>query len=161
MNESHIRRAQERDIPELHRLLRQVADVHHNGRPDLFRPNATKYTDTELAEIVADDETPVFGVFSDTDDATLLGYAFCVFQRPQHNHVLTDITTLYIDDICVDEAARGRGVGTAVYRHVIDVAKANGCYNVTLNVWSCNPGAQAFYEAMGLKPYKIGMETIL
>ncbi|MBT1172952.1 GNAT family N-acetyltransferase [Bifidobacterium sp. MA2] len=160
MNDMHIRRAEKRDIPELHRLLRQVADVHHDGRPDLFKPNATKYTDDELAGIVADDETPVFGAFAD-DDRTLYGYAFCVFQRHPGNHVLTDITTLYIDDICVDEAARGRHVGTAVYRHVIDFARTNGCYNVTLNVWSCNPGAQAFYEAMGLKPYKVGMETIL
>jgi len=44
---------------------------------------------------------------------------------------------------------------------VIDFARREGFYNVTLNVWSCNPGAQAFYEAMGMKPYKIGMEQVL
>ncbi|PLS29482.1 GNAT family N-acetyltransferase [Bifidobacterium parmae] len=161
MNDMHIRRAEKRDIPELHRLLRQVANVHHAGRPDLFKANATKYTDDELEAILADDERPVFGAFSDADDATLYGYAFCVFERHPGNHVLTDVTTLYIDDICVDEAARGRHVGTAVYRHVLGFARGSGCYNVTLNVWSCNPGAQAFYERMGLKPYKVGMETIL
>lgn len=160
MDDMHIRRAEMRDIPELHRLLRQVADVHHDGRPDLFRANATKYTDSGLAAIVADDERPIFGAFAE-DDATLLGYAFCVFERHPDSHVLTDITTLYIDDICVDEKARGRHVGTAIYRHVLGFARESGCYNVTLNVWSCNPGAQTFYEAMGLKPYKIGMETIL
>ncbi|NMM99523.1 GNAT family acetyltransferase [Bifidobacterium sp. DSM 109958] len=156
----HIRRAEGRDIPELHRLLRQVADVHHAGRPDLFRANAVKYTDAELASIVADDETPVFGAFAE-DDATLYGYAFCVFQRHADSHVLTDVVTLYVDDICVDEAARGLGVGSAVYRHVLGFARGTGCHNVTLNVWSCNPGAQAFYEAMGLKPYRIGMEQVL
>lgn len=156
----HIRRAEPRDIPQLHKLLREVLEVHHRGRPDLFNTGVTKYTDDELAGILANDETPVFGMFA-ADDVTLYGYAFCVFERHENSHILTDITTLYIDDICVDESARGRHVGTALYRHVLDFARDAGCYNVTLNVWSCNPGAQAFYERMGLKPYKIGMEQIL
>ena len=75
--------------------------------------------------------------------------------------VLTDVKTLYIDDICVDEKARGKGVGTALYTHVREYAKACGFYNITLNTWTCNPGACAFYEAMGLKPQKISMEEIL
>lgn len=52
-------------------------------------------------------------------------------------------------------------MGTALYNHVIDFARDEGFHNVTLNVWSCNPGALKFYEAMGMKPQKIGMETIL
>ena len=159
-DETRIRRAETRDIPELHRLLRQVADVHHQGRPDLFRADATKYTDDELAGILADETRPVFGMFA-ADDTTLLGYAFCVFQRNDGSHVLTDITTLYVDDICVDETLRGGGVGSALYRHVLAFARESGCHNLTLNVWSCNPGAQAFYERMGLTPYKVGMEQVL
>lgn len=41
-----IRRAEERDIPRIHELLAQVAQVHHTGRPDLFRAGGRKYTDT-------------------------------------------------------------------------------------------------------------------
>ena len=48
-----------------------------------------------------------------------------------------------------------------LYNHIVDYAKTNGFYNVTLNVWSCNPGAIKFYEAMGLVPQKIGMELVL
>ena len=44
---------------------------------------------------------------------------------------------------------------------VLDFARESGCYNVTLNVWSCNEGAMRFYEKMGLVPQKIGMEKIL
>jgi ribosomal protein S18 acetylase RimI-like enzyme len=82
-------------------------------------------------------------------------------QRPENTRLLTDILTLYIDDICVDESARGMHVGEAIYEHIIEYARSNGCYNVTLNVWSCNPGAMKFYEKMGLVPYKVGMEKIL
>ena len=74
---------------------------------------------------------------------------------------MVEHTTLYIDDICVDETARGQGVGRALYDHILDYAREKGCYNVTLNVWNCNPGAMAFYEKLGLAPYKVGMEKIL
>ncbi|MBP3894137.1 MAG: GNAT family N-acetyltransferase [Atopobiaceae bacterium] len=154
-----IRRAQAGDIPGIAKLLLQVAQVHADGRPDLFMSGGTKYTDAELATIIADDERPIFVAVDEYD--AVLGYAFCVFEDYAGDTVRTPIRTLYIDDICVDEAARGRHVGSAVYEHVIDYARKEGFYNVTLNVWSCNPGAQAFYEAMGMTPYKVGMEQIL
>ena len=154
-----VRRANKNDISRILELLVQVDMVHHNGRPDIFKGPATKYNAAELEEIIADDETPVF-VFADENDK-VLGHAFCIHKQELNNNVLTDIKTLYIDDICVDENARGKHVGKTLYESVIEYAKENGFYNVTLNVWSCNPGALKFYEAMGLKPQKIGMEKIL
>ncbi|MBW3089418.1 GNAT family N-acetyltransferase [Bifidobacterium miconisargentati] len=159
MSDLTIRRATAADMPTIDDLLLQVAEVHHQGRPDLFKGGARKYTDDELAGILADDATPVF-VAADAD-GRVLGYAFCIFQQHPGNHVLTDIKTLYIDDLCVDETARGMHVGSTLYRYVLDFARESGCYNATLNVWSCNPSAQAFYERMGLTPYRIGMEQIL
>ena len=153
-----VRRAQEKDIPAVMELLKQVDRVHHEGRPDLFKL-ATKYTEEELRDIMANDQTPVF-VCTDSEDR-VLGHGFCVLQRPGNTRLLTDILTLYIDDICVDEAARGQHVGRMIYEHIVDYARQCGCYNVTLNVWNCNPGAIGFYEKLGLEPYKIGMEKIL
>ena len=132
--------------------------VHHNGRPDLFKGPTTKYTSGELRDILADDETPVF-VCVDGDDR-VLGHGFCVMQH-LGGQLMVERDTLYIDDICVDEAARGKHVGEAIYRHIVDYAKVLGCYNLTLNVWSCNPGAMAFYQKMGLAPYRVSMEQIL
>ncbi len=154
-----IRRATAQDMPGLNKLLYQVLMVHHNGRPDLFKSNAKKYTDEELLEILADDTRPIFvGV---NEDNQVLGYAFCVYTRHVNDNVLTDVRTLYIDDICVDEDARGMHVGSKIYEYVLNFARAEGFYNVTLNVWSCNPTAMKFYEKLGLKPYKVGMETVL
>lgn len=153
-----VRRAEARDIPALMRLLVQVNMVHHNGRPDLFKGPTTKYTKEELAAILSDDATPVFVCVDEND--TVLGHGFCVLQH-FGGQLMEEVDTLYIDDICVDEAARGQHVGAALYRHIVDYARSLGCYNVTLNVWSCNPGAMAFYERMGMKAYKVGMETIL
>ena len=153
-----IRRAEEKDIPRLDALLLQVNLVHHRGRPDLFR-YGRKYTDEELKSIIHDDARLIL-VAADEDD-TVQGYAFCIFQQHRDSHILTDVRTLYIDDLCVEEKTRGQHIGSLLYRAVLDYARAHGCYNVTLNVWSCNESALRFYESMGLKPQKIGMETIL
>jgi ribosomal protein S18 acetylase RimI-like enzyme len=153
-----VRRAVGKDIPSLMELLKQVNKVHYDGRPDLFKLE-TKYSPDELSKIIADNDTPVF--VCEGEGGKVLGHGFCVMQRPENTRLLTDILTLYIDDICVDESARGMHVGEAIYEHIIEYARGNGCYNVTLNVWSCNPGAMKFYEKMGLVPYKVGMEKIL
>ena len=154
----HIRRASARDIPEIGKLLTQVNAVHHYGRPDLFKL-ARKYNDEELLDILRDDTRPIFVACG--EDERALGYAFCIHQRHEDDNILTDIKTLYIDDICVDEALRGRHIGRALYEYVLDYARKAGCYNVTLNVWTLNPTAQKFYESCGMKPQKIGMETVL
>ena len=154
-----VRKATEKDIPKILELLVQVDMVHHLGRPDIFKGPATKYGAEELKVILQDDKTPVF-VCVDENDVPL-GHAFCVHKQELGSSVLTDIKTLYIDDICVDSAARGKHVGKTLYDHVIAYAREQGCYNVTLNVWTCNPGAMKFYEAMGLVPQKIGMEKVL
>ncbi len=153
-----IRKAIKTDIPGILELLLQVDMVHHNGRPDLFKGPATKYNESELEHILSTPETPVFVC---VDDGNVLGHAFCVYKQEVGNSVLTDIKTLYIDDICVDENMRGKHIGKMLYEHVLEYAKENGFYNITLNVWNCNPGAIRFYEAMGFEVQKFGMERIL
>lgn len=154
-----IRRALERDMDGINKLLLQVAMVHHKGRPDLFKAGTRKYTDEELKAIIADDSKPIL-VASD-DGGNVLGYAFCIFQQHINSNILTDIKTLYIDDLCVDENIRGQHIGKSLYEAVLAFAKEHCCYNVTLNVWSCNETAMRFYESCGLLPQKVGMEKIL
>lgn len=152
-----IRRAEHKDTDGIMNLLLQVLTVHHNGRPDYFKPNCRKYTEGELAEIIDDDTRPIF-VY---DDGGVKGYAFCVMQETKGDNVRCDMKTLYIDDLCVDERSRGEHIGKSLYEHVKKYAKDEGCYNLTLNVWECNPSARAFYDKQGLKPLKTTLETIL
>lgn len=154
-----IRRAKDCDMADIDRLLVQVNMVHHLGRPDLFKLGEKKYTDDELLEIIHDDTRPVFVAVD--GQGRVMGYAFCVFCQYENHNIMTDIRTLYIDDLCVDEAIRGQHIGKRLYDHVVAFARESGCYNVTLNVWTLNGPAMKFYEKCGLKPQKIGMETIL
>lgn len=155
----NIRRAVLSDMPGINKLLNQVLMVHHNGRPDLFKANVKKYTDEELAEIIENDQKPIFVAVDESDE--VLGYAFCVYQQHINDNILTDVRTLYIDDLCVDENKRGLHIGKQLYEYVVDFARKNEFYNLTLNVWSCNESAKRFYEACGLVPQKVGMEKIL
>ena len=129
----NVRMAEERDIPRIH--------------------------DLQLMEILHDRKRPIFAAVDEND--CLVGYAFCIFQQHLDDNILTDIKTLYIDDLCVDETKRGMHIGKTLYEAVLDFARKQGCYNVTLNVWSCNESAMKFYESCGLKPQKVGMEVIL
>ncbi len=159
MSALHIRHAAERDIPDLVRLLEQVELIHHYGRPDLFKCGGRKYTDAQLLAILADPHTPILVACGEDD--RVRGYAFCIFKQFVDDNILTDVKTLYIDDLCVDETCRGQHIGRTLYDAVLAFARENGCYNVTLNVWSCNESAMRFYEKCGLKPQKVGMEVIL
>ena len=153
-----IRRAMEKDIVKISDLLSQVDLVHHNGRPDIFKIGR-KYSEEELVVLLKDEQRPI--LVSVNEDDEVQGYCFCIYQQHKDNAVLTNIKTLYIDDLCVDEKLRGKHIGKELYEAAVNLAKANGCYNLTLNVWSCNPSAMRFYESLGLVPQKVGMELIL
>ena len=154
-----IRRAAPRDIPAISRLLVEIDMVHHRRRPDLFRGPAAKYNEAEIAALIGDDAAPVFVCADETD--TVLGYAFCRIRQIVSDPIMTDVKTLYLDDLCVEESCRGQGVGTALFAFVKTFAKSEGCYNLTLNVWACNPDAERFYRKCGLMPQKTTMETVL
>ena len=153
-----IRLAQLKDIPKILDLLRQVDLIHHNGRPDIFKVGA-KYNANEIESLIRNATEPILVAVDEKDE--VLGYCFCQFIQHKNNSVLTDIKTLYIDDLCVDETLRGNGVGKQLYNSAIALAKEKGCYNLTLNVWSSNPSAMKFYEKCGLVSQKTYMEKII
>ena len=153
-----IRFAKAQDVPGIIKLLQQVGRVHHEGRPDLFRANAQKYGPSQVMEMLEKQENPIFVA---VEGDKVLGYGFCMMETYKQHSVMNDRVTLYIDDLCVLEAYRGQHISSAIYRHILEYAKYRGCYNVTLNVWSCNESAMKFYESLGLKPQKVGMEAIL
>ena len=152
-----VRKANKNDIARIIELLHQVNMVHYEKRPDLFKPYTTKYNEQEIEALLDNDSNPIF-VY---DDGEVQGHAFCQISEVKDHRLLQDVKTLYIDDICVDESARGKHVGKALYEFVRDYAKSIGCYNITLNVWEGNEPALCFYKNMGMQVQKTGMETIL
>ena len=152
-----IRKATDTDIPRILELLHQVNMVHYLIRPDLFKPDTTKYTGQELRTMLGEKSTPVFVC----DDGEVRGYAFCQVKEVKGGDILLQsIKTLYVDDICVDEKARGNHIGKALFDYVREYASAIGCHNITLNVWEGNGPALCFYRNMGMQVQKTTMEII-
>ncbi len=158
-----IRKANKTDIQRIIALLHQVNMVHYEIRPDLFKPNTTKYNEQELETMLNDPQKPIF-VYVDKEneqsEGTVRGYAFCQITEVRNDQLLQDAKTLYIDDICVDENARGKHIGKALYEHVRDYALSINCHNITLNVWEGNGPALSFYKNMGMQVQKTTMEVV-
>lgn len=153
-----IRRAEEKDLPAVDRLLSEVLEIHASIRPDIFRSGTRKYTDEQLLDIFHDDERPVFVYVNEKDE--VLGYAFCIRQETD-NENMKHFKTVFIDDLCVDEKARGMHIGQKLIAYVEDYARKLGCHNVTLNVWHGNDQAIGFYQKEGFGIQETRMEKIL
>lgn len=153
-----IRFAEAKDVTGILALLRQVGQVHHQGRPDIFRKGAQKYGASQVLSMLNSSKTPIFVA---VEGEKVVGYGFCQVKIYENDPVIADHTEIYIDDLCVDENCRGQGIGQAIYKEIIRYAKMRKADSITLNVWCCNESAMRFYEKLGLKPQKIGMELQL
>lgn len=154
-----IRKAKQEDIPKLLDLLQQILTLHHQARPDIFKQTGTKYSSSELQNILSQEHTPIF-VFED-EKGQVLGHLFCTIKDKTDNPVLQEIKTLFIKDLCVDQNARGQKIGDQLYQFALNYAKEIGCHNLTLSVWNDNKGALRFYQRQGMKPQETTMEMII
>ena len=159
MSKITVRRAEPGDGVAVVRLLRQIADLHHEGRPDMFKTNRQKYNEEEYAAILKEKDRPVFVAVGETGD--VLGHCFLKVERYEGHSVFIDHSTLFIDDICVDNNCRGQGIGHMLFAAAKAYAEQIGVYNIELNVWEFNDGAVRFYESHGFKTRSRIMELIL
>ena len=153
-----IRNAHEQDAEQIIELLKQVLELHAEIRPDIFISGTTKYTKDEVTAIINDERRRTLVA---EDNGVILGYALCVIKEQPFSNNMIPFTTLYIDDLCVDNKSRGRNIGTLLFDYVKAEAKKIGCYEITLNVWEGNNAAKAFYDKMGMRPKETQMELIL
>ncbi len=155
----NIRRASEKDIDSLIKLLQEVLEIHANIRPDIFISGTTKYTRSDLLEKLTNDEEPIYVAVDENDE--VMGYAFCVLKQQPFSTNMVPFKSLYIDDLCVDSKCRGKHIGEQLFEYVKAEAKRLGCYEITLAVWAGNDGAERFYDRIGFKTKERIMEYIL
>ncbi len=140
MNEVIVRNSIPEDTNAVHRLLCIIADLHKNGRPDMFPNLISKYTVAEVRERLSKEEN---GVFVAEQNGEVVGYVFCDVIKEGNG------LTLYIDDLCVAPEARRCGVGTMLLDKAREYGEEKECKFLMLNVWEFNKNAVEFYEKYG------------
>ena len=128
------------DIPVLHRLMRDFATYEK-------LEHRFKIAEPEL-------HTALFGVKPAMESilvdagSTTVGFAlwYLTFGTFSGRY------SLFVEDIYVEQASRGRGIGLALFRHMARVALDHQCIDMTWNVLDWNTPAIEFYRRIGAKP---------
>jgi len=141
-----IRPAVPADYPAVGRLLLQISQLHARLRPDIFRPASRKYDEAQYAGLLADPDSPI--LVAENGAGEVVGYAMCQVRESKGHAVTHDRRWLHLDDLCVDEACRGQGVGRLLMEGVKGLARERGLTQIELNVWECNGDALRFYERL-------------
>ena len=68
--------------------------------------------------------------------------------------VWTDSDDCWLEDLFVEEAARGTGVGAALVEAALDRARERGCRRIELDVDESNAAARALYARFGFGDHK-------
>lgn len=132
-----IRPALQADVPTILRFVRELATFER-------APDAVEATETMLDAALFGPEPAAEAVMAmEGDDA--LGFALFF-----HNFsTWTGRRGLYLEDLYVTPAARGKGVGTALLRHLAGLALDRGCGRFEWSVLDWNAPAIALYRSMG------------
>ena len=143
-----IRNAVPEDRERIMPLQKEIADLHHAGRPDLFRTDARYFTESAFAERLKDSEHTIF--IAEAEDGTVVGYAFAWVIHYRNHSTYKDFDCFYIDDICVLKAFRRNGIGRRLFEACKTQAQAEKCKMMELGVWAFNTEAIAFYKSCGM-----------
>ena len=77
------------------------------------------------------------------------------------HHLYYDMKILEINDMCVNEKARGKNIGRQLVNRAKDYAREIGAIRLELTVWGFNKNARQFYEQIGMTERTIRMEMII
>lgn len=131
-----IRDARKEDMPAVLELIKELAAFEKE-------PDAVTTT-VEILEQEGFGENPLFHVFVAEVDGQIEGMALVYYRFSTWKG-----RTLHLEDLIVREEKRGTGLGNALYRKVIEHAKAQGLKRVEWVVLDWNQHAIDFYERSG------------
>ena len=152
-----IRKMERRDYGAYCTLLREVHDMHAEGRPDIFKKEIALPEEDEFAEMIADEETVNLAA---DEGGEMIGMCLMEIRRPK-NPIQHRKAFGWIGDLCVRSDCRGKGTGLALYSAMKDRARDMGLARIELMVWSFNEDAIRFYRRLGMGVRSYTMEERL
>ena len=131
-----IRKGEVKDLPRLLELIQELAIYERE-------PDAVKVTVEEL-ERDGFGEHPLFGFFVAEEAGEIVGIAHYYYRYSTWNGKV-----LYLEDLIVTEAERGKGHGKKLLDRIIQQAAADNCRLCTWQVLDWNEPSIEFYKKIG------------
>lgn len=154
-----IRKAEKKDATKIAQLLETIAQLHHEGRPDIYGGGGAKYNVKDVEKKINNKDELILVAVNDED--TVMGYTMSKIYDVEQNGILMAHRKMYIDDVCVDANYRKHGIGRILMDATKQAAIDAKCHICELNVWAFNENAVKFYESCGMTKQRIYMEYIL
>ena len=136
-----IRKATPEDMPQVVSLIHELA-VFEN------EPNAVEVTADELVQEGFGSQ-PLFSCFVAEVESNIVGMALIYFRFSTWKG-----RTIHLEDLIVNEAYRGKGIGDLLYTEVLRYADQQGVRRAEWIVLNWNKGAIKFYERSGARFHK-------
>ena len=151
-----IREAKIEDLKQITIILEQIARMHYENRPDIFRKKSKKQIEKDLIEEINDDEKNV--IIATDESSKVYGILICRIKETKAHINLKNSKTLWIEELGVNEKYRKNGIGKQLMKKAEEMAKKLGCKRIELNCWNFNQNAVNFYKAFGMDSQRIIFE---
>lgn len=141
-------------------LASRDAFAAHNRPEDMDAYVSLAYGVRQQSAELAD---PRVSVLVAEADGAMVGYAVVRQAADEVPECVTGEDPVELARLYVERAWHGRGVGEALMRRVLDVARERGGRTLWLGVWEHNPRARAFYARWGFRevgehPFPLGAD---
>lgn len=143
------------DFPTFRRMSAQVHALHAVWRPEIFRQTEEPIPMDLFAERCAKQEILLACMENEP-----IGYAaFSVIER--NFPMMFYRKVLDLDNLCIEEAFRGKGVGKQLLLRLMQHGKALGCTELQLTCDPMNEAGKALYTSVGMQPISIKYKATL
>lgn len=143
------------DINEIAVIMKEIADIHINARPDVFK-------EKNIEDLVIDVKTSLESkkewILVAKEDNIIKGILICKLKIVENHPNLKNSKILWIDDLGVNSKFQKQGIGKMLVDKAIELAKQNDCIRVDLNCWKLNENALQFYKKLGMLEQREIME---
>lgn len=143
-----IRYAEQQDASSVLSLMEEVHSLHHQNRPDMYKPFDQSSAAVHY-RLSVDDPAHIYLLAE--EDGQPLGYAHILIRERKGSVTMTDRCSFLIEEICVQAAHRRKGIGRALLTEIQRLADIKGAAEIVLCVWAFNEDALAFYQKAGFR----------
>lgn len=150
-----VRAAKKKDVDRVNELRSQLYELRQKGRPDIFQKPFGDAMREQTRRMLHDKKGLLLVVES---DGTVCGYVFASLVHEKDSPYWDERSYCKVEEICVDKACRGQGIGTRLMDALRREAEARELPKMELNVWAFNAGACSFWTKQGFTPYLFCME---